>query len=118
VTQAKAHVEQLFAQYPSLPSQADSHLLDTELLKPIVNELIQSALDTYSADVIAKPDYALGSAGASVLHYLTTESYKTLSTSFLGRLLKKKVLNGWGPYFALTPGTLPGQFWSMSGKTI
>ncbi|KAJ1531201.1 hypothetical protein HK405_001511 [Cladochytrium tenue] len=91
--------------------------VNVESLKPAVDELVQRSLARYSADVIARPDYALSSAGASVVLKLTSPIWSTPSNSLFGRMMNTRVARGLGPYFALTPGTMPGTCWSFAGPS-
>ncbi|KAJ3327081.1 hypothetical protein HDU76_012376 [Blyttiomyces sp. JEL0837] len=83
----------------------------------IVDVMIKKAIGRYSADTIARPDFALGLAGAYVIQSLTSETYSTVSDTMFGKYFNQKVVRGWGPFYALNPGSLPGQCWSMAGSS-
>ncbi|KAI9332869.1 hypothetical protein DFJ73DRAFT_630150 [Zopfochytrium polystomum] len=88
-----------------------------EVLLPILDEVVQRSLARYAADAIGRPDFALGTAGAVIVTSLTSQTLATASDSFIGKWLGQKIVRGWGPYYALTPGTMPGQCWSMEGSS-
>ncbi|KAI8850070.1 hypothetical protein BC829DRAFT_390352 [Chytridium lagenaria] len=71
----------------------------------------------YSADVVARPDYALASAGAYVVGALTSSSLKVDNPSWVGKMFGLKKPRGYGPSLALSPYTLPGYCWSMEGSS-
>ncbi|KAJ3415061.1 hypothetical protein HDV05_005587 [Chytridiales sp. JEL 0842] len=96
-------------------ARAEALKLDRESVKPLVEAMIKTAMAKFSADLISKPDYALGSAGAWVVPTLTSKTYSTDSQGWFGKMMGQKVVRGWGPFYALTPGTMPGQCWSMGG---
>ncbi|KAJ3103866.1 hypothetical protein HDU97_009785 [Phlyctochytrium planicorne] len=90
---------------------------DTEAkTKALVEATIDAALRKYSADVIGRPDYALSSAGATVVQSLTSSSLFVPNTNWYGKLFNLKRPRGYGPMLALAPNNLPSQCWSMEGS--
>jgi predicted nucleic acid-binding Zn-ribbon protein len=115
VSKVQLDLDSVRHQLGDLETKSKNLKLDTETVKPLIDSLISWALSKFSADLIAKPDYALGSAGAWVVPSLTSATYTSTSESWWGKLLGQKVVRGWGPFYALTPGTLPGQCWALDG---
>ena len=71
-------LESAFQSLPSTiqqPSNPQIPQLSTEEVTRIAENLIKTALKTYNADKIALKDYALESAGASIIQQLTSPSY-------------------------------------------
>lgn len=82
-----------------------------------VQHLIDAALLRYSKDIIAKADYALFSAGASVIPSHTTD---TLVISKVGKLANlftgQQDVLGNPPATALTPDNTVGNCWAFKGS--
>ncbi|KAG0234844.1 hypothetical protein BGW42_006121 [Actinomortierella wolfii] len=95
----------------------------TEAERGAMSLLIDEALERYTADVIAKPDYALFSAGGRIIPKLTSPIY---SLSSLMSLISEHITHafdfvlrpaGWmPPEFAIRPGTTPGECWAIYGS--
>ncbi|CAO1627157.1 unnamed protein product [Sympodiomycopsis kandeliae] len=85
--------------------------------------LIDAALESYSADRINRPDYALFSAGGRIIPSLTSPTYEF---SHPKGPVKKKYLpwtstavetySGRTPVHALHPDNSPGMCWSFKGS--
>ncbi|KAJ3416259.1 hypothetical protein HDV05_002549 [Chytridiales sp. JEL 0842] len=112
---AVGDLESIRARLAALEQEKNSPGLTQETITPLIEALIQRSLRRYTADVIAKADYALASAGAWVVPGLTSPTFSTPAKSMLKRWMGQRVVKGWGPFFALTPGNVPGQCWSMHG---
>lgn len=87
----------------------------------LVNTLIDEALNKYSKDVLARPDFALYTAGGRVIPSLTSPSYEirpsTFTGSLLARLTGSGVIRGKSPVTALHPDISTGQCWALNGPT-
>lgn len=79
-----------------------------------VEQLIDHALLKYSKDTIAKADYALASAGGTVLTHQTSTSLELERPGFLGRLYGRKALAR-APQVALHNVNEPGYCWAFAG---
>ncbi|ORZ18342.1 UNC-like C-terminal-domain-containing protein [Lobosporangium transversale] len=93
----------------------------TELEKELVSGLIDEALEKYSADAIAKPDYALFSAGGRIIPRLTSQDYHhTVAPTFWGNLGLKyfvKLPRREKPaQKAIEPDIHAGECWAMEGQ--
>lgn len=93
----------------------------SEELQNIVNDIVESSLQRYSADTIGKTDYALFTAGARVIPSHTSSTYSITPVSFTRRLLGKMLGSGiraYGrpPVTALHPDTNVGMCWSFHGS--
>ncbi|KAL3319067.1 hypothetical protein Ciccas_002264 [Cichlidogyrus casuarinus] len=91
---------------PSNPVQADLSELDLAIAK---------AIERYDADKTGLADYALGSAGASVVSIRCTETYTggAATFRFFGIPLASFANS---PATVLQPGTLPGHCWAFKGS--
>lgn len=87
----------------------------------LVNTLIDEALNKYSKDVLARPDFALYTAGGRVIPSLTSPSYEirpsTFTGSLLARLTGSGIIRGKSPVTALHPDISTGQCWALNGPT-
>ncbi|TIA90035.1 hypothetical protein E3P99_01741 [Wallemia hederae] len=93
----------------------------SEELQSIVNDIVESSLQRYSADTIGKTDYALFTAGARVLPSRTSPTYSITPASFTRRMLGKVLGSGtraYGrpPVTALHPDINVGMCWSFHGS--
>lgn len=90
-------------------------------LTGLVNTLIDEALNKYSKDILAKPDFALYTAGGRVIPSLTSPSYEirpsTYTGSFLSKLTGSGVIRGKSPVTALHPDISTGQCWPINGRS-
>lgn len=88
----------------------------TEMDIALITQLIEESLD----DDTLKPDYALYSAGARIIHGLTTPTYRRgHSNTVWGRLNifgRKTATTGRPPEMVLTPDVHAGECWAMSGN--
>ncbi|KAL1917757.1 uncharacterized protein VTP21DRAFT_3591 [Calcarisporiella thermophila] len=91
---------------------------DVDVMR-LVSRMIDEALQRYSADVIARPDYALYSGGGRVIHSLTSKTYTARPTHLLGKLAAQwwgiGVVQGLPPAIALHPDTSVGKCWPFEG---
>ncbi|ORX94979.1 hypothetical protein K493DRAFT_220191 [Basidiobolus meristosporus CBS 931.73] len=86
----------------------------------LIEDLIQGTLFKHTADTIAKPDFAMYSAGARVITKLTSPSYLPQTGSFLGKLAQVFGINtrknGNPPAIAMDPDTHLGRCWAFPGS--
>ncbi|KAG0057352.1 hypothetical protein BGZ83_011595 [Gryganskiella cystojenkinii] len=93
----------------------------TDVERDLVNTLIDEALNKYSADVLAKVDYALYSAGGRIIPRLTSDDYRHGSQPKLLERVKSRF------FFPLPhrekpsrtviePDVHAGQCWPMKGQ--
>lgn len=80
-----------------------------------VHDNVTSTLDKFSADKTGKADFALESAGGSILYSRCSPTYDSGNTyvSLYGIRLWS-VVNS--PRIVIQPGVLPGQCWAFKGK--
>lgn len=93
----------------------------TDVERELISGLIDEALEKYSADAMAKPDYALFSAGGRIIPRLTSPNYyHEVKLNLLGRLglrflvplpRKEKPAEK-----AIEPSVHAGECWAMNGQ--
>ncbi|KAG0018293.1 hypothetical protein BGZ81_010308 [Podila clonocystis] len=93
----------------------------TDVERELISGLIDEALEKYSADALAKPDYALFSAGGRIIPRLTSPNYyHEVKLNLLGRLgfrflvplpRKEKPAEK-----AIEPSVHAGECWAMNGQ--
>lgn len=88
---------------------------DGQDLTVLFQSLIDQALIVYGADGIARPDYALSTAGAFVIPKLTSETY-SLQKSYLFGLIGSSTTYARSPVHALHFETHLGHCWPMKGS--
>lgn len=93
--------------------------VDTDI-KPVLQRLIDDSLSKYSKDTLAKPDYALASGGAQIVHDQTTTTMdlvreKTAWSWLSGARQIGLTTTGRMPEVVLHPNTLPGMCWPFDG---
>ncbi|KAF8983141.1 hypothetical protein BGZ46_010806 [Entomortierella lignicola] len=113
---------------PRRPSYGSSSVSDntngralTDVEQELISSLIDEALEKYSADAIAKPDYALFSGGGRIIPRLTSSDYHhPVHPTFWGRIglrylvpLPKREKPA---EKAIEPGLLAGECWAMEGR--
>ncbi|KAH8913368.1 hypothetical protein BT69DRAFT_1234693, partial [Atractiella rhizophila] len=85
-----------------------------------VESLIDEALLRYSKDTLARPDYALYSAGGRVIPELTSEIYSVRPKGFFRRIIAsatgRGIIYGLSPVHALSPQLTPGSCWPFKGS--
>jgi hypothetical protein len=120
------HEEQLKTSSESWTSRGDGLLpVDsrtlTEIEYQLVMDVVDEALERHSADVVAKPDYALSSAGGSIIPHLTFLDFVVqMKPRFLGRLGLKHLIPA-NPQVekraikAIQPDVHAGSCWAMKG---
>ncbi|GAA5998394.1 uncharacterized protein JCM10292_001165 [Rhodotorula paludigena] len=93
---------------------------DGQNVTAVISSLVDSALLRYSKDVLARPDYALYTAGGRVIRSLTSETYDphplSVARSALAWVTGSAVPRGRAPVTALHPDTSPGSCWSFAGQ--
>ncbi|KAF9583589.1 hypothetical protein BGW38_009102 [Lunasporangiospora selenospora] len=84
-----------------------------------INSMIDKALEKYSADATAKPDYALFTAGGRVIPRLTSVNhFRTARPTFWGRIGGRFLVpppQEKGPQKAIEPSMHAGECWAMKG---
>ncbi|KAG0062548.1 hypothetical protein BGZ89_010574 [Linnemannia elongata] len=93
----------------------------TDIERDLISGLIDKALEKYSADALAKPDYALHSAGGRIIPRLTSPNYfHYVDPTLLGRLgarffvplpRREKPAEK-----AIEPDMHAGECWAMDGQ--
>ncbi|KAF6755466.1 hypothetical protein DFP72DRAFT_1067747 [Ephemerocybe angulata] len=85
----------------------------------LISHLVDSAVSLTSKDTLAKPDFALHSAGGRVIPSLTSPTYEirpsTLRGSVLGALTGNGYAVGHPPVTAIEPSLHAGRCWPMQG---
>ncbi|GEM07012.1 spindle pole body-associated protein sad1 [Rhodotorula toruloides] len=112
-----------FARHHSAPA-ADGPVTikssDGQNVTAIISSLVDSALLRYSKDVLARPDYALYTAGGRVIRSLTSRTYEphplSRSRSLLAWVTGTSVPQGRSPVTALHPDRTPGSCWPFAGQ--
>ncbi|BGO90029.1 hypothetical protein NBRC10512_003562 [Rhodotorula toruloides] len=112
-----------FARHHSAPT-ADGPVTikssDGQNVTAIISSLVDSALLRYSKDVLARPDYALYTAGGRVIRSLTSRTYEphpvSRSRSVLAWITGTSVPQGRSPVTALHPDRTPGSCWPFAGQ--
>ncbi|KAI1314332.1 hypothetical protein EDD11_002273 [Mortierella claussenii] len=103
----------------TLDSQQDRALTDVE--RELISGLIDEALDKYSADAMAKPDYALFSAGGRIVPRLTFKDYHhKVEPTLWGKLGLQYVVTlkrrNKPAQLAIEPSMHAGECWAMEGN--
>lgn len=102
-------------------SSVDHTSMDQADFTTLIQTLIDKSLDTYSADRLARPDYALFSAGARIIPDLTSATYtlqsRGMGQRFFGAVFGSTPARGRPPVTALHPDTNPGMCWSFAGSS-
>ena len=98
------------------PSQVTIKSAKGDDVTSLLQDLIDAALLRYSKDTIARPDYALFTAGARVIPSITSDTLIMRSPGAFGRLLLgKKDIEGRSPATALHPDNSVGSCWPFNG---
>ena len=83
----------------------------------LLQEMIDAALLRYSKDTLARPDYALFTAGARVIPSITSDTLVLRQPGAVGRwVLGKKPVEGRSPATALHPDNSVGSCWPFAGN--
>lgn len=105
------------------PSAAESATLksfDGQNISQIVSTLVDTALLKYSKDVLARPDYALGTAGGRIIPSLTSPTYEArplgVAPKLIGWITGTGTTPGRPPVTALHPYNSPGYCWPFAGN--
>ncbi|KAF8926086.1 hypothetical protein BGZ58_000195 [Dissophora ornata] len=93
----------------------------TEVEQDLILGLIDEALEKYSADAMAKPDYALFSAGGRIIPRLTSPSYHhVVNPTFWGRIGLQYIVPSprreKSADKAIQPDMHSGECWAMDGQ--
>lgn len=87
-----------------------------EDLTSIVQQLIDAALTKYSKDAIARPDYALFTAGGRVVPSITSDTLVLRSASRASKLFfGSRDVEGRSPATAIHPDNAVGECWPFKG---
>ncbi|GAA5834008.1 hypothetical protein JCM11251_003591 [Rhodosporidiobolus azoricus] len=93
---------------------------DGQNVTAIISSLVDTALIRYSKDVLARPDYALYTAGGRVIRSLTSPTYEphplSAARSVLAWVTGTSAPRGRPPVTALHPDTSPGSCWPFAGQ--
>ncbi|GAA6058762.1 hypothetical protein JCM10212_001878 [Sporobolomyces blumeae] len=86
----------------------------------VISHLVDSALLRYSKDVLARPDYALFTAGGRVIRSLTSPTYEPRplgrGQKALAWITGTSAPTGRPPVTALHPDISPGSCWPFAGQ--
>ncbi|KAF9137435.1 hypothetical protein BGX30_010261 [Mortierella sp. GBA39] len=93
----------------------------TDIERDLISGLIDKALEKYSADALAKPDYALHSAGGRIIPRLTSPNYfHYVEPTLLGRLGARFFIplprREKPAEKAIEPDMHAGECWAMDGQ--
>jgi hypothetical protein len=80
-----------------------------------VHKMIEGMLERYSADEIGKTDFALASAGGSIVAWRTSPSYVQPAGSFWSSVLSPQAAKGLPPTVLLSPDNSVGNCWAFNG---
>lgn len=84
---------------------------------PLFQDLIDAALLRYSKDTIARPDFALFTAGARVIPSITSDTLVMRVPGVFGKyVLGRKPIEGRTPATALHPDISVGSCWPFAGS--
>ena len=95
----------------SLNTIVPQHHSPSHLSESVIKTWINDALNHYSSDRIALPDFALESGGASIVEARTSPSY-CYQTSYFLKIFE---YNNNSPNTMLRPGVMPGECWAFKG---
>lgn len=85
-------------------------------LTPMLQQLVDAAIVKYSKDTLAKPDYALFTAGARVIPSITSDTFLLQAAPRLSKLfLGARDVEGRSPATALHPDNSVGSCWPFRG---
>lgn len=107
-----------FAPVPTKKGSAPVTIKNTkgDDLTSALQDLIDAALLRYSKDTIARPDYALFTAGGRVVPSITSDTLVMSSPGAFGRVvLGRKPIEGLSPAHALMPDNTVGKCWPFKG---
>ncbi|KDE03051.1 hypothetical protein MVLG_06440 [Microbotryum lychnidis-dioicae p1A1 Lamole] len=97
-----------------------SATIPSDNVAALVSSLVDSALLRYSKDVLARPDYALFTAGGRVVRTLTSPTYEAnplgASRRALAWVTGTAGPRGRPPVTALHPDNAPGSCWPFAGS--
>lgn len=90
-------------------------------IKPVLQRLIDDSLLKYSKDTLARPDFALASGGAQIVHQQTSKSMELVRENkawswLTGRRSFGLVTTGRMPEIMLHPSSQPGMCWPFEGS--
>jgi DNA repair exonuclease SbcCD ATPase subunit len=120
-TSSKENLAKAMASADALVKKVKKTGVAGDLSSEALNSIVETALQRYSKDTLAKRDYALYSSGARVNPLLTSPKYHHPPNSLFGRV-GSYVLGGagatWGhePQMALFQDTTVGMCWAFPGS--
>ncbi|GHJ89980.1 hypothetical protein NliqN6_6382 [Naganishia liquefaciens] len=90
-------------------------------ISPALQRLIDDSLLKYSKDTLARPDFALASGGAQIVHDQTSKSMELVRENkawswLTGRRSFGLTTTGRMPEIMLHPSSLPGMCWPFEGS--
>ena len=99
-----------------------SSVSDLSTIRPEVEQLIGKAIHTYSADVLARPDFAAYTSGARINPFLTSPTYLHRPRQVIPRMLSRLLFNlgsTWShsPAVAIHPNNAVGMCWAFPGSS-
>ncbi|XP_055518974.1 SUN domain-containing protein 2-like isoform X2 [Leucoraja erinacea] len=100
--------------YPGLTMEAHSAAVRAGIIKE-VKSIVEQALKLYSADRVGLVDYALESAGGSVIHTRCTETLET-KTALLSLFGFPLWYQSRSPRAVIQPEVHPGNCWAFKGS--
>ncbi|KAF9433660.1 hypothetical protein BGZ76_009167 [Entomortierella beljakovae] len=108
--------------YGSPASDGNNDRALTDVERELISGLIDEALEKYSADAIAKADYALYSAGGRIIPRLTSADYHhPVEPTFWGRIGLRYIVplprREKPAEKAIEPSLYSGECWAMDGQT-
>lgn len=102
------------------PPPSSSSPVDAFNITALIDSVVDSALLRYSKDVLARPDYALYTAGARVIPSITSRTYEArpvgLTPQLLGWVTGRGATPGRPPVTALHPDISLGSCWPFAGS--
>lgn len=109
------HVAQTTAQAVIAPGDSGADI------KPVLQRLIDDSLLKYSKDTLARPDFALASGGAQIVHEQTSKSMELVRENkawswLTGRQSFGLATTGRMPEIILHPSSQPGMCWPFEGS--
>ncbi|CAK8684752.1 unnamed protein product [Clavelina lepadiformis] len=93
--------------------ERESH--SSKLTEVLVKQWIVQALDSYNADKVGKPDFALETSGGAIVNTRCSDTYqhRTAVVSILGIPIYYNVNT---PRSVIQPGVMPGECWAFKGS--
>ena len=117
VSMLESKISDLRHTVDTLPRKSPVFKSKGEDVTSLLQDLIDAALLKYSKDTLARPDFALFSAGGRVVPSITSDTLVMRQPSTLGRLVMgQKPIEGRSPATVLHPDTSVGSCWPFKGS--